>query len=762
MEIDRAAPCSPTMAEAGSSSSSLTSTSHTLTQAPGMSSLAAALAGHGSPTRAFLDSICAEHRHAFFRPDPSVLAGSLQVAKQNLDALAGRVSDEQQRRLREAGKKRKREGGLRTDVLKIRKLHTEGFETGQIWQQAKRIISCTLDQSDVLLRELEDTHDVEPDQKNAVYGEGNKTAAGTVSEDRAESDEESASATSEMVSGSAPSDENEDAEDGDSLPTEDDEEGVNDEAEDGETSEDGSEDEDIDMEKLSGGFVQDPNGLNDGFFSIDEFNKQSQWYEDQDARADPNTDQVSEDEEVDWHNDPMTAPKVKSKPESKKEKKPGLKKGTGLEDETNESAEDDEDEGPTFGDMNLYAPEGASDDEDEDSAKNELDLTANDIYYKDFFAPPAWKSKNADRRNGSPSQPVSRPDEAEVERAMDLVKRDLFDDEAGELDSEDALSDVSTGDVKSRRSAHERRQVKLAEEIRKLEGELVAKRAWTLSGEAAAVDRPVNSLLEEDLDFEHAGKPIPIVTEEVSESIENLIKKRILDQEFDEVVRRRPDALSTTHTRRSLVDVDDSKPKQSLAELYEEEHVKKANPDTYVSKSDEKMRAEEKEIEQMWKEVSGRLDALSSWSFKPKPAAPTLTVVSDVARISMEDAQPAAAQGVGGAGSMLAPQEIYRAGNESAEKGEIVAKSGLPVAKGEMTREEKLRRRRRQKERQRKSRGLGAKDAPSKKAQVQMDTMKNLKKGGVTVINRKGEMVGLDGQAVGGPKAPTSAGSFKL
>jgi U3 small nucleolar RNA-associated protein MPP10 len=48
-------------------------------------------------------------------------------------------------------------------------------------------------------------------------------------------------------------------------------------------------------------------------------------------------------------------------------------------------------------------------------------------------------------------------------------------------------------------------------------------------GEATSRSRPVNSLLEEDLEFERAMKAVPIVTEESVNSLEELIKKRIVD-----------------------------------------------------------------------------------------------------------------------------------------------------------------------------------------------------------------------------------------
>lgn len=692
-------------------------------------------------------SLRPENHHVFLQPNISLPTESLSIVKQTLEEFATQVGDEQQIRLKET-RKRKR-GGVDSerepqDVLKLKRVYVDGFETDQVWQQAKKLIGSILRYSESALDELED--------ESAIVADGGSNDASPVIEgSRDEHSEISPEPLDYEVQDD--DDDEQDLSDDDSLASDKDDEV--------EQDEDADEDEAIKEhmeEDKNEEYVEDPHGLNDGFFSIDEFNKQTQWFEDQDARGDPNTDHASDDEEVDWTTDPLAPPKGGSKKSSKHK---GLQNHPfGGSDDV-----DEEEDGPTFGNMALDAPEGESDDEamaDEGVDDEANDFNANEIYYKEFFAPPSKKSKDKRPRRTIQAKPM-QPTEEDIERAMTDVRRDLFEDETDD-ESEAALSDASAGDPKSRRSAHERRQAKLAEEIRNLEAASVAKREWTLIGEANATQRPMNSLLEQDLDFEHVGKPVPVITPEVTEGIEDLIKRRILAQEFDEVIRRRPDTEGVAiGTRRGMIELDDGKPNKSLAEVYEEEHIKNTNPDTYLSQSEEKLQREEKEIETMWRDVCTHLDALSSWNYKPKQAAQSLSVIADVATVSMEDAQPTTAQGVAGESSRLAPQEVYKAGADTAAKGEVVASNGLPVARQEMTREEKLRRRRRQKERLRKEGGAdaGGKKPLSAKAKMQRDTMADLKKGGVKVINRKGEITDIEGKKAKVAKV-ASSGSYKL
>jgi U3 small nucleolar RNA-associated protein MPP10 len=189
---------------------------------PSMANVTAtAGAPDGSPISVFLDSAAPSNRHVFLQPPPLLNAGSLQVAKELLDGLAGQVADHQQVRLQEAGKKRKRELIQDKDaVLKLRKLHIDGFETGQVWQQAKKIITSALHESSEMLRELEEddvvvegSEDDEETTKPAKFSE-NGIESGS-------DDHDSASASSESGSGSDADSEELDVDDSDASDDED-------------------------------------------------------------------------------------------------------------------------------------------------------------------------------------------------------------------------------------------------------------------------------------------------------------------------------------------------------------------------------------------------------------------------------------------------------------------------------------------------------------------------------------------------------------
>jgi U3 small nucleolar RNA-associated protein MPP10 len=689
---------------------------------------------------------------AFLQPTVQLKAAFLAAAKQYLDPVAAGISEVQTLRQQELRKKRKRGYGYDNDVrvLHLKKVHLDGFGVNQVFEQTRKIVEAAAEEIELSLPEEDgvmavNDDDDEEDELDDLADDLEESSMG----------EEGVDWEYDGV------DDDEDAEPSEGDFSGDDDVDMNGDIEGGEDEIFSEEESD---EEPAATYVPDPHGLNDGFFSIDDFNKQSDFLEQQDQRGEA---AESDDEEVDWTADPMTG---------------GAAKGKRV---GGEEASDDESEtgGATFGNMDLNAPEGESDDEEfEEGDLDVVDdsLNANNVLYQDFFAPPAQKAgKNKNKKKRGRPNPHNFPSEQEgdeketaqepdVAGTMARVHRDLFEDD-DDVESNNDLSDADPSDPKSRRSTHERKQAKIAEEIRKLEAANVAKREWQLSGEARAADRPLNSLLEENLEFERAGKPVPIATAEVSEDIEALIKRRILAAEFDEVLRRRPDDLATgPKVRRGQMELDDTKSGKGLAEIYEEEHLRTTDPN-FVDAKDEKLKKEHDEISAMWKKLSAKLDSLSSSHFKPKPAAPNLEIRVDAPAIEMEDARPTAGGDVAGA-SMLAPQEVYKPGDEN-NKSEVVTKAGMPIAREEMSREEKASRRRRAKERSKKE-GLNKPKAVEKEvvqdgkkskkpAGGKKQLVSDLKKGGVQIIGRRGVLTDVEGKEVK-DSAKKGAGSYKL
>ncbi|KAL4993465.1 U3 small nucleolar ribonucleoprotein complex, subunit Mpp10 [Aspergillus recurvatus] len=658
----------------------------------------------------------------FLRPTEKLRTETIDTAKIFLDSLAGSVCDSQTTRQRNL-KKRKRldDDQDTTSLLRLRQLYVDGFTSDQVWEQALRIFDsadqeiqrdCTICTNS---RQPDISADSPSENDNDTLGGDSNNEFEDITEDFSDDDEQNSErdGEAEVLSQSDPDESHHGVHESDGDPA----------------------DEDDDNR---GTYVEDRFGLNDGFFSIDDFNKQTELFEQQDARGD--MDDESDDEEVDWHTDPVGVGGPSLLPQKQK-------KADRVDDDMSGSDDEEEEEGPTFDDMG----EDISDDEDIPSAAGAGFFNTSNIMYADFFAPPPRKASSKKSRPLPKTQP--RITDNDIDRAMADVRRDLFDDEASVEDS-----DNEPGDNRTYKSTHEKQRARIADEIRRLEAANVAKKEWMISGEARAAERPVNSLIEEDLDFERIGKPVPVVTMELSESIEELIKRRIIAKEFNEVIRRRPGLTDRQHTQKARAELEDSKPQQSLAELYETDHIR-ATDSNYVDPKHQKLLKEHTEIASLWKEISSQLDTLSNWHYKPKAPQASINVVTDVATITMEDAQPTAGGAVR-ASATLAPQEIYAPSESTRAAGEVVMRNGVPVTKEEMAREDKAKLRRRQKK-------MGQAFAdPSKqrsgKAAVKQQIVSDLKKAGVKLIGKEGDVTDINGSKIAGMSDRNGAHAMKL
>ncbi|GAA5860304.1 hypothetical protein JCM8547_003457 [Rhodosporidiobolus lusitaniae] len=261
------------------------------------------------------------------------------------------------------------------------------------------------------------------------------------------------------------------------------------------------------------------------------------------------------------------------------------------------------------------------------------------------------EDEDEEMRDGEEEADEDEDEEDDIEEGQETIERfkdSLFDDEEDE-----------EKDPKKNLSRHERRLLQLSSQIEALEQENVGKKNWATTGEAQARDRPMDSLLEEDLEFERMGKVAPQVTEETTKGIEELIKKRILDNQFDDVERRRPvDPNALLPSR--FMELQDSQSKKSLAEVYEDEFRDARDREQgkeVVNELDKDLQEKHDEIEALFEELAGRLDALSNARFTPKAPKATITTVSNLPSISLESALPT----TNSTSTLLAPEEVYSA-----------------------------------------------------------------------------------------------------
>lgn len=134
----------------------------------------------------------------------------------------------------------------------------------------------------------------------------------------------------------------------------------------------------------------------------------------------------------------------------------------------------------------------------------------------------------------------------------------------------------------------------------------------------------MNSLLEQDLEFDVASKPAPVITEETTVSLEDLIKKRIIDTHFDDVERTlAPTEANGKTSRKQRMELNDEKPTQSLAAVYEQDFEKQKEAanrrqalegtESTVDARTEEQKREHEEVETLFKGLCYKLDALSNW-----------------------------------------------------------------------------------------------------------------------------------------------------
>ena len=308
------------------------------------------------------------------------------------------------------------------------------------------------------------------------------------------------------------------------------------------------------------------------------------------------------------------------------------------------------------------------DDEDSDSDGSDTQdgPKPRDAMFSDFFDPPIDGTINGD--NNVNSDEESGEDFEETNEEMDtrdVDTNDIYKEDVSEMgvdydssESEDESKIKSSerrNDSNDNKSEFERIQERLREKIEKQERLNLMQKSWQMRGEIVSDRRPENSLLEEHLHFDHTQRPAPMITEETTSKLEELVKQRVKDNAFDDVVRKvKPKEKPFEYRRR--ITMESEKSKQSLAEVYENEYLKQKQ-----TEREEQQNPVHNEIRRRMRSLFLQLDALSNFNFTPRPPQPEVKIINNLPAIHAEEVTPLTATDV----SLLAPQEVFN--NEKKE-----------------------------------------------------------------------------------------------
>jgi len=222
-------------------------------------------------------------------------------------------------------------------------------------------------------------------------------------------------------------------------------------------------------------------------------------------------------------------------------------------------------------------------------------------------------------------------------------------------DSGEDMAEIFGGKVDpSKQSATEKKREKQKKKVKDLEELNLAEKPWQLKGETNARARPENSLLSEAIDFDTLAKSAPVITNDVTMELEDLIKSRIRDLLFDDVERKVKPREDPYEYRKNLA-LNSEKSQLSLAQIYEKDYLlAKTGADALEDNPDS---AAHQKIKAQMTSLFNKLDALTNYTFVPRPAAPEIQFIQNRSTVKVEEAGPLN-MGDGGSLRQLAPEEV--------------------------------------------------------------------------------------------------------
>lgn len=338
------------------------------------------------------------------------------------------------------------------------------------------------------------------------------------------------------------------------------------------------------------------------------------------------------------------------------------------EEKKHENLSENEDNFDMFQDI---PSDGIDESDKEETSKKP---SSRDLMYEDFFDVPESGDESVDVRKDSGKNFTGDENAGQSDYISDEeMEGDEINPVINEIDNSNLVKEMKPQNVSdnTQKTAFEIEQEKIKRKIQEYEKKMLEPMSWHLTGEVDASSRPIDSLIHLETDFDSNAKQDLIIDATLTEKVESIIKMAIINKAFCDVERKVKLSEDVIAYKKEVA-LDQSKSKKGLAQVYEEDYLKKQ------TKEQEEEDPKHKEIKKLMDSLFPELHAL--FCHIPKPAIPEIKVVSNLPAVSVEEVAPTSVSDV----TLLAPEEVKE-------------KSGLVKGHSERTDTDRKRERRKKK-----------------------------------------------------------------
>ena len=235
----------------------------------------------------------------------------------------------------------------------------------------------------------------------------------------------------------------------------------------------------------------------------------------------------------------------------------------------------------------IYGESNEEEGEEAEEEDLEFDTFMNQVNDHEFSKPNNQDFEDLDEKEIEEEEEVVSKNKSKSKKKINKELEEASDSE----DAEEVFETLAYG-VSSKN-------------ISRIENKLVTKKEWQLRGEVRGMDRPVNALLDVDVDFETGLHSKIVITPEVNQSLEELIKRRIGDLAYDD--RKKSSSNLFLKKDKKLPDLDFEKDRRGLIAVYEDKY-KETNSVGAAQTKDQKVKDE---IKDLFRKIAITLDSMS-------------------------------------------------------------------------------------------------------------------------------------------------------